>query len=347
MADNKFMSNVWKGVEKALPYLDATNDLEQLGNLYGVSEEDRNASRLKRDITGERRPLSHTATEVGAWMGANVVPEVAMAMVKGGKTASKAAKAVKKFNNGNEVVTNVLKMDTDDILDPRIVSEIEKAGNKVSRDGVNAAKTASKGKAVRNTAKGAWAKNSKDTEKLLDDVKDGITLRKVLDNAPSEKEWGIGPGRINESIKDLAIKDGAKAGIAAEAINKALAETHTLNDLKAPTVQAINRKPLVAQDPMWRYFKQGMNMQQNFLDIGTDPDKYNMKDVNYLVSQINKDGYFDQNEIDDLSDVEKIWFLRKVAKGKYNQRYNGKYYDKAYELTKIFEDLTNNSEDKK
>lgn len=361
--------------DEVLPWVDPVNVLEQAGNIYGVSEEDRNNSRLERLVTGKGRPFSHSATETAAWIGGNIVPEVASGVIKGVKSyrqlmrALDSVDAVSMLNKGVRGTDNA-----------KVVKALAEAGNKVTSDGVNAAKTAKAGKVVKNTPKVAWRANKAKAENILDAAKGAKAISEVIPTADArfsdeaarlrkllqegrKKIGGEAFSNFSQGIyddmsaardtafdfaaKEHAIQEGFKTAAVTGALNRALSSskdvhqaTKTIEDSK-PTYT----KPVITGTTEERMSKVALNMYLNVYDVGTMVDKWPMKRINALISQINKDDYFDQDEIDSLIDVEKIWFIKDIMKGKFNDE----NHNKTLELVSIYNDLfkTNKDEDKK
>lgn len=361
--------------DEVLPWIDPTNVLEQAGNLYGVSEEDRNNSRLERLVTGKGRPFSHSATETVAWIGANIVPEAASGVIKGVRSyrqlmrALDSVDAVSMLNKGVRGADNA-----------KVVKALAEAGNKVTSDGVNAVKTAKKGKVIKNTPKVAWHANKAKAENVLDAAKGAKAISEVIPTADArfsdeaarlrklleEGRQKIAGDSYNNfakgvysdmsaardtafdfAAKERAIQEGFKTAAVTGALNRALTSskdvhqaTKTIEDPK-PTYT----KPVITGTIEERLTKVALNMCLNVYDVGTMPDKWPMKRIDALISQINKDDYFDQDEIDSLIDVEKIWFIKGIMKGKFNDE----NHNKTLELVSIYNDLfkTNKDEDKK
>ena len=79
-----------------LSLLDITNDIEQIP--IGPNEIERNNSRLRKIVTEEPRPASHTAKEVVAWTASNIGLPLLAAGIKSASVANKGRKGLKAIN---------------------------------------------------------------------------------------------------------------------------------------------------------------------------------------------------------------------------------------------------------
>lgn len=361
--------------DDVLPWVDPVNVLEQVGNIYGVSEEDRNNSRLERLVTSKGRPFSHSATETAAWIGGNIVPEVASGVIKGVKSYRQLMRALDSAD-----AISMLNKGVRSAGDAKVVKALAEVGNKVTSDGVNAAKTAKAGKVIKNTPKIAWRANKANAENVLDAAKGAKAISEVIPTADArfadesarlrkllqegrKKISGDAYSNFAQGIYDdmsaardtafdfasqeHAIQEGFKTAAMTGALNRALSSSKDVHQATKPIKDSkpTYTKPVITGTTEERMMKVALNMYLNVYDFGTMVDKWPMKRVDALVSQINKDDYFDQSEIDSLIDVEKIWFIKDIMKGKFNDE----NHNKTLELVSTYNDLfkTNKDEDKK
>lgn len=315
-----------------LSYLDVTDDIEAL--LPGPSEDERNESRLRKVITGEKRPGSHTAKEVGAWTTSNVILPILAGALKGVSTASKA-------RNG-----------------ARLINKIGKPGQTLQqamRTAEKATERYAKKTAARAAKKKAELKGSNLFSTLLKNGLAGknpveVTARAAKKDAKDVKKFNEiiskypPTQRFYNVITKEAKKDGLKAAVATgagvragDAIANSEVDTGDYNPLKEDVKGYDNRFEMGKPRKFWQFIKGLFDLDD------LNPDIYPMDQINYLVDDLfdKKIGTSAQKER--LGDAEKIKLIKDVGKGIYDTD------DTAfsYELYKTYMNMLNEEGEEK
>lgn len=321
--------------ENPLVLLDVTNDIEQIP--IGPDEKERNESRLRKVITGEKRPASHTAKEAVAWGTSNLALPLLVAFVKGGGTVAKGAKGLKE------------------------ISKFSKEGRSVQQAAKAAERAANK--AVKETGKKVAQKDAKLKSKKMFDM----FINLALDNEPTniahraakenKKNVDTAIKALNheaskplpmDMVKDLAVKNGAKAMAGTMATTKAgnvvargvpnsidIEEGARKNDPRAERYDFKN-SPLKT---IGNLGKDAVKLLFDFDDL--DPHKYPMDLVSKVLVQTNADAdLIDSKQLDRLNDREKVKLVKDIMKGKYND-----FEDVSQIMLRNYLDLTNNDEE--
>lgn len=373
--DNKRPSVFNRAVEKVLPLLDSKKIMgKAIGKPFGITEEDRKMSKLMEGAGVEERPASHKAVEGAAYV-ASAAPEFLAKFLK----FTKELKAINKAAE-NADAFEMLGKGIKGAKDYRVLSEMSKAGNAVNDAGVNAAKSIAKNKIVKNTAKKAWKENKNAAKKILNDANDAAKLSEVIKVAEPSRVKEIDKlvdyvdemedklsfedmGKLNSYMKEeydkiikrtfddaskaIAGKKAEKAGLVAHAINQALSAPNRMGKMPEKEAKPLYAKPKITDSDFIRAAKIGVNRALSmYLNLGTNPDEWDMDAVNELLREANKDGYLDQDEIDGKWDEEKIWLYKKIGKGKLDSK-DYKISEKLRDAAIKHRDSTNNTEDNK
>lgn len=316
-----------------LSYLDVEDDIEAL--LPGPSEQERNESRLRKVITGEKRPLSHKAKEAGAWVGANAVLPLLAGALKGASTVSKAKNGVRlinKFAKPGQGVTRAMKT-------------AEKATEEYAK---RAAKRAAKQKAETKgenlflslTKRALADKNPTfiNARAAKQDAKDVKTAIKIINkHTPTDHVGDI----INEEAKKAGLKTaGATAGgvRAGDIISNRGVDTGDYDKLEEDVRDYDNSIEMGKGRKAWQFIKGLFDLDD------LNPDIYPMEQVNAVLNDLNKNtNKWRQAQINRLGDDEKIKLIKDIANGKYDT-------DElvlSRELYKSYMNLTNKEEENK
>lgn len=326
MADNKEDKSVFG---KIIKLLDVQNDIEQIP--IGPNEKERNESRLRKDITGEKRPLSHTAKEAGAWTTANILLPLAASALKG-------ANAINKGRKGIEIINQSAKSG-------KGVEAAMKAATK-------ATKKATK-KAEKEVAKAAPKSKSvfgKLLELSMNRGTQNIDLRVAKQNENAVKTaikamGGTEPVGTTggQMVKEYGIKKGANtlAGtMAAEKAGDVIANGIPDGGTYDEMVRDVDFDPRIEMSKgkrFWQFIKGLVDLDD------LNPDTYPMEQVNEVLMKMNKDAkVWNREQLERLGDDEKIKLVKDIAKGKYDTNDMGL---SAY-LYNAYMDLTNNDEEK-
>lgn len=315
-----------------LSYLDVEDDLEAL--LPGPSEQERNESRLRKVITGEKRPLSHKAKEAGAWVGANAVLPLIAGALKGADKASKAGKgvaAIKKAGGGK--ITKKAMKTAKEIAEKeakKAAEEVAKA--KVERRGGNLFMTLTKHALADKNPVRIKAGAAKELEKNVN--KSIKMLNKYPSNVPVEdiiKKEALKSGKITTA----ATGSGVKAG---DIISNGGVDTGDYDKLEEDVKDYDNSIEMGKGRKAWQFIKGLFDLDD------LNPDIYPMEQVNAVLNDLNKNtNKWRQVQINRLGDDEKIKLIKDIANGKYDT-------DKmvlSRELYKSYMNLTNKKEENK
>lgn len=373
--DNKRPSLFNRAVEKVLPWLDSKKTLgKAIGKPFGITEEDRKMSKLMEGAGVEERPASHKAVE-GTAAVASLAPEFLAKFLK----FTKEIKAINKAAE-NADAFEMLEKGIKGAKDYRVVSEMSKVGNAVNDAGVNAAKSVAKNKIVKNTAKGAWKENKNAAGKILNDANDAAKLSEVIEVAEPARVKELDKlvdyademedklsfediGKLNSDMKEeydkvikrtfddaskaIAGEKAEKAGLVAHAINQALSAPNRMGKMPEKEAKPLYAKPKITDSAFVRAVKIAANLAvRMYLNLGTNPDEWDMNAVNKLLREANEDGYLDQDEIDGKWDEEKIWLYKNIGKGKLDSK-DYKISEKLRDAAIKHRDSTNNTEDNK
>ena len=314
--------------------LDIEDDLEAI--LPGPSEKERNESRLRKVITGEKRPLSHKAKEAGAWVGANTVLPLLAGFLKGASAASKTGNGVRLINKIGEPSRGLQQ------AMKATEKATEKYAKKTAREAAEKMAAETKGDKLFTKLR-KWALAGKNpvgvaARAAKKDAKDEKKAIKIINKNPMEKQlsdWIYDKEKFLKSIvqKD-AIESGLKTAVATGAgvnagdvIANGGVDTGDYNPLKEDVNGYDSRFEIGKGQKAWQFVKGLFDLDD------LNPDIYPMDQVNYLV-----DDLFDNKKIgssvqkERLGDDEKIKLIKDIAKGKYDTD------DKAlsYELYKSY-----------
>ena len=290
-----------------LSYLDITDDVEAL--LPGPSEDERNESRLKKVITGEKRPGSHTAKEATAWVGSNVIAPVISGALKGAGTASKLGRgvaAIKKAGGGKitkkamKIAKEVAEKEAKEAAKEVAKANVELKGRNLFRE---LTKHALADKNPVRIKAGAAKELEKNVNKAI----------KVINKYPPKTLFG---DIVKEEAKKSGLKTAVATGVgvrAGDVIANGGVDTGDYNPLKEDVKGYDNRLEMGKLRKFWQFVKGIFDLDD------LNPDIYPMDQVNYLV-----DDLFDNKHIgtsaqkERLGDAEKIKLIKDVGKGIYD-----------------------------
>lgn len=288
-------------------YLDMNDNFEAL--LPGPSERERNESRLRKDVTGEGRPLSHKAKEATALVGSNVIVPVIAGALKGAGTASKlgrGAAAIEKAGGGKitkkamKIAKEVAEKEAKEAAKDVAKANVELEGRNLFR---TLTKHALAGKDPAHIKAGAAKELEKNVDKAIE----------AINKYPPKTLFG-------DIVKEEAKKSGLKTAVATGAgvragdvIANDGVDTGDYNPLKEDVKGYDNRFEMGKLRKFWQFVKGLFDLDD------LNPDIYPMDQVNYLV-----DDLFDNKHIgtsvqkERLGDAEKIKLIKDVAKGMYD-----------------------------
>lgn len=290
-----------------LSYLDITDDVEAL--LPGPSEKERNESRLKKVITGEKRPGSHTAKEATAWVGSNVIAPVISGALKGAGTASKLGRgvaAIKKAGGGKitkkamKIAKEVAEKEAKEAAEEVAKANVELEGRNLFRE---LTKHALADKNPVRIKAGAAKELEKNVNKAIG----------VINKYPPKTLFG---DIVKEEAKKSGLKTAAATGAgvrAGDVIANGGVDTGDYNPLKEDVKGYDNRFEMGKLRKFWQFVKGIFDLDD------LNPDIYPMDQINYLV-----DDLFDNKHIgasaqkERLGDAEKIKLIKDVGKGIYD-----------------------------
>ena len=311
-----------------LGYLDVEDDLEAV--LPGPSEQERNESRLRKVITGEKRPLSHTVKEAGAWTGANVALPLLAAWAKGATLASKGKNGVRLIN----------KLAKPGQTMQQAMKTAEKATERYAKK--TAAEVAKKKAETKGSSLfGSLLKRALDTgtEELTargakrdaKDVKKAIEI--ISKNPPTNQVSDL----INQEAMKTAKKTlgATEAGVRTGSI--AANGKHDSGDFKKlKGVEDYDNRIEMGKGRKVLQFIKGL------VDLDDlNPDIYPMDKVTNVINKLNANTHkWRQVQLNELGDDEKIKLIKDIAKGKYDTEDE----TLSYELYKAYMDLTNKEE---
>lgn len=316
-----------------LSYLDVTDDIEAV--LPGPSEKERNESRLRKIITGEKRPASHTTKEAGAWVGANIALPLLAGVLKGVSTVSKA-------KNGVRIINKFAKPG-------QTIQEAMRAAEKATEG--HAKKTAKKAAEKMAETKGSSLFSKLRKWALADKNPIGVAARAAKQDAKDVKkaikilnEYHV-PQQAGNIINKEAMKSGKIAtattagGVRAGSIvSNGGVDTGDYNKLKKDVKGYDNRIEMGKGRKAWQFIKGLVDLDD------LNPDIYPMEQVNDVLNDLIKNtNAWSHVQIDRLSDDEKIKLIKDIAKGKYDTDEN----TLSYELYKSYKNLTNKEEENK
>lgn len=313
-----------------LSLLDITNDIEQIP--IGPNEIERNNSRLRKIVTKEPRPASHTAKEVVAWTASNIGLPLLAAGIKGASVANKGRKGLKAINA-------VDKVDNIQVA----AKEAEKLAKKAVEE--TAKKTAEKNSKLKG--KSAFKKLLGTIGKMTtEELDERVAKNKVKNIATAVKAMAkYAPGLPGDMVQRLARESGAKTliGLLAAIKGGKLISNGIPNDKDFDKEEARQLDPRIEMNPL----QKGIHFGKQLLDLDNlDPSKFPMDMVNKLLVQTNADvDMWNKEQIDSLSDAEKIKLVKDVMKGKYNgmEDVSQIMRENYIALTKDY--LTNNDEE--
>lgn len=318
-----------------LSYLDITDDIEAL--LPGPSEDERNESRLRKVITGEKRPGSHTAKEVGAWTTSNVILPILAGAAKGAQVASKArngARLINKIGKPGQTVQQAMK--TAEKATERYAKKTaaKAAKKKAELKGANQFFTLLKnGLADKNpdfieaTARAA-KKDAKDVKKAIKIINKYPPTQQLDDIISKE-------AKKSGKIASAATSGGVRAG---SVISNGGVDTGDYDKLKKDVKDYDNRIEMSKGRKAWQFIKGLVDLD----DLNSD--LYPMEQINDVLNDLNRNtNTWNQTQIDNLGDDEKIKLIKDIAKG----RYDTDETTLSYELYKSYKNLTNKEEENK
>lgn len=316
-------------VDKIINLLDLQNDIEQIP--IGPNEEERNESRLRKDITGEKRPLSHTIKEAGAWSTANILLPFVAAVIKGANVVSKGQKGLKLINNAAKEGKSI------EWAMKKAAKATKKASKKAAKEvAENAPKSKSTfGKLIelasQTSPSNIKARIAKNDEKA---VKTAIKAMGGVEPVGTTGEQMIKEYGIEKGAKTLAGTMAAeKAG---DIIANGIPDTGTYNE-KVRDIDFDPRIEMSGGRKLWQFIKGLFDFDE------LNPDIYPMDKVNDVLMNMNKEAkVWNREQLERLGDDEKIKLVKDIAKGKYDTNDLGL---SSY-LYNAYMDLTNNDEEK-
>lgn len=304
-----------------LSYLDITDDVEAL--LPGPSEDERNESRLRKVITGEKRPGSHTAKEVGAWTTSNVILPILAGAAKGAQVASKAengARLINKIGKPGQTLPQAMKTAERATENYAKKTAARAAKKKAELKGANQFSTLLKnGLADKNPGFIVARAAKKDAE----DVKKAI---KIINKYPPTQKFD-----------DIIAKEAKKSGkIASAATAGGVGAGNSLAregfyggeyDKNLGVEEFDDRIEMGKGRKAWQFIKGIFDLDE------LNPDIYPMDQVHDILNNLNENtNAWSQFQIDNLGDSEKIKLIKDIAKGKYDTDDK----DLSYELIKSY-----------
>lgn len=310
-----------------LGYLDVEDDLEAV--LPGPSEQERNESRLRKVITGEKRPLSHTAKEVGAWTGANVALPLLAAAIKGASLASRGKNGVRLINKlAKHGQTTKQAMRTAEKATERYAKKTAAEAAKKKAETKGLSLFAMLKKATANGTEGIKARAAK---RDAQDVKKAIDI--ISKNPPTQQMSDvINKEALNSAKKTFgATEAGVRAG---DVISKGKVDTGDFKKLKG--VDEYDNRIEMGKG------RKALQFIKSLVDLDDlNPDIYPMDKVNSVINRLNANTHkWRQVQLNELGDDEKIKLIKDIAKGKYDTEDE----TLSYELYKAYKDLTNKEE---
>lgn len=312
----------------AIGFLDADDVVERV--LPGPSEEERNLSRLRKIITGEARPVSHTAKETAAWTGVNVLLPVLAAGLKSGSVIAKGTKGLQQIKKAVGATGNFQKA----------VKTTEKLAQKAVKD---ATKEAAKADAKRASAKNPILRAF--LEAQLGSDAHNISLRAAKKNLKDvetaiEATSKYAPDVPEKMIKRMGLEKGAKVLAGTTAGERVLngitsANNNNYGETDKNDYRIDKRAEMSVLRRAWQFLKSLVDLDD------LDPSKYPMDLVNNLLVQWNADtNVLKKEQLDRLGDDEKIKMIKDIIKGKYND-----FEDVSKSLVDRFTELTNTNEE--
>lgn len=316
-----------------LSYLDVTDDIEAV--LPGPSEKERNESRLRKIITGEKRPASHTTKEAGAWVGANIALPLLAGVLKGASTVSKT-------KNGVRIINKFAKPGQDI---PEAMRAAEKATERYAK------KTAERAAKKKAETKGSSLFSKLLTSGLADKNPVEVTARAAKQDAKDVKKAIkiLNKYHVPQQAGDIINKEAMKSGKIATAttaggvragsvVSNGGVDTGDYNKLKKDVKDYDNRIEMGKGRKAWQFIKGLVDLDD------LNPDIYPMEQVNDVLNDlIENTNAWSHVQIDRLGDDEKIKLIKDIAKGKYDTDEN----TLSYELYKSYKNLTNKEEENK
>lgn len=335
MADNQIVSEIKDKYNRdgVLGFTDLEDDIERI--LPGASESERNESRLNKIITGEKRPMSHTAKEAASWALADGTPFL-VAWLKAVKIAGKGAKGLKTISEvgGDAAKGGIQAMQK--VAEKQAKEAAEEAAKKVAE---NAPKKQAKtllGRILQMAQQDApdlIEKRAADA-----DLKNVETAIKAMSSQPAGTDLPM------ESIKAYANNKGAKTLAAllgseklGRIIGKGMVDTGDYGKVK--DLEGYDSSIEMGGLETLGHFLSGI------FDLDTlNPDIYPMDKIDNVLNTVNKKTHqWNQTQLDRLGEDEKVKLVKNIAKGKYDTDEK----TLSYELYKAYRDLTNNNEDNK
>lgn len=290
-----------------LSYLDITDDVEAL--LPGPSEDERNESRLRKVITGEKRPGSHTAKEATAWVGSNVIAPVIVGTLKGAGTASKLGRGVAaiKKAGGGKITKKSMKIAKEVAEKEAKEAAKEVAKANVELEGRNLFRTLIKHALADKNPVHIKARAAKEVEKGVNKAIE------VINKYPPKTLFG-------DIVKEEAKKSGLKTAVATGAgvragdvIANGGVDTGYYNQIKEDVKGYDNRFEMSKGRKVWQFIKGLVDLDD------LNPDIYPMEQVNDVLNDLNKNtNMWSPVQIERLGDDEKIKLIKDIAKGKYD-----------------------------
>lgn len=289
-----------------LGYLDFEDDVERL--MPGPSETERNESRLRHLVTGEKRPVSHIDHETKAWAHTNVGLPLLLSFMK---YATKASKALR----GTKAIEKSTKFRTPAGLQGKMRPAQEMAKEEVKETG-KALKEAKKEAPKKLFERFMYTVDGGASDEIFNHriakqkAKDIDTAIDILSKNPA--------GRPGDVIDEAAAKSAGKTGLGFGAVKGAAKGVED----KMGNEEGGYDKGIPGFDDR---LEMGMtNKALHFLKSLTggdelDPEIWPMEIINDLILTTNADvGLWDREQLQELDDKEKVRFVMNMARGKYN-----------------------------
>ena len=322
-----------KAKENPLGLFDLEDDIERI--LPGPSETERNESRLNKVITGEKRPMSHTAKEATSWALANGVPFL-VSWLKALKVASKGAKGLKTISKvGGETAKGGIQI-MQRVAEKQAKEEAEAAAKKVAESAAEKKAKTFIGKVRQMALQNTPVKIEK--RAADENLKNVETAIKAMSSIPA------GTDHPMDSIKVYANNKGARTLAAllgseklGRIIGKGMVDTGEYG--KVRDLEGYDNSIEMGGLETLGHFLAGI------FDLDTlNPDIYPMDKIDNVLDEVNKNTHlWSQTQLDHLGEDEKVKLIKNIAKGKYDTDEK----TLSYELYKAYRDLTNNDEDNK
>lgn len=285
--------------------LDITNDIEQIP--IGPNEIERNQSRLNKLVTGEKRPASHTAKEAVAWTASNVAVPVLLSAIKGASIASKGKKGLKAINA---------------IDNAGDVKNAAKSAESLARKAFEEASKKSAEKAGQNKSRSVLGSILKSSLQMgTEQLDERVAKNRVNNIGIAIKAMNkYAPGLPMDMINRYGREEGAKLliGLLAGVKGGKLISKGLPNDKDFEKEEARGLDPRIEMNGLQKAVQFGKSL----FDLDDlDPSTYPMDMIDKLIVQTNADtDKWNKDQIDSLSDAEKIKLVKDTMKGKYNDQ---------------------------